>query len=379
MLFEPGPWDNKEKCEGIHVFSKKRKLMYGEEHNAAAEAEEGEDYGQKELHPKHPMWRKKSLVYLQTVAARTTGEVRLERKVPRWNHKEDSAHVTGWPGDLGKTYALVEEFVELGVLSIHQNDNQSTYGVVHRKPLLQAAVRFCTDPADAPAASAAAGGAAPAVPVPAFEAAASFQGKRAGAAFKLGEEGLGYYRDASQPEAAEAAPAPLPADWTPGATPEGYAYYWHGPTGTSSWERPTAATQLVKVVPLSAEAVAALRSAGPSGMAKVQEATGCVVTLKAGQAAVSGTAEGIEHAATLLRRKAEGLLYAARAMPSARAPVPVAGRHGSGGSSAQQRKSEWDFRAVVAVHDAAVAEAPEGGGALAALAAYDDDDDDDAE
>ena len=372
MLFEPGPWDNKEKCEGIHVFSKKRKLMYGEEHNAAAEAEEGEDYGEKVLHVKHPMWRKKSLAYLQTVAARTTGEIRVERKVPRWNHKEDSAHVTGWPNDLGKSYALVEEMVSLGVLSIHQNDNQSTYGVIHRKPLHQAAARFCTETeTDAPAASAAA--AAAAGPVPEFEAAASFEGRRAGAAFRLGESGLGYYRDASQPEAAEAAPAPLPADWTQGMTPEGYEYYWHHPTGTSAWERPTAATQLVMVVPLSAEAVAALRGAGPSGVAKVQEASGCVVTLKAGQAAVSGTAEGIEHAATLLRRKADGLLYAARAMTSAR---PAAPARASGGSHGLQREAAWDFRAVVAVRDAAVAEAPPGGGALAALAGYGDDSDD---
>ena len=156
MLFEPGPWDNKEKCEGIHVFSNKRKLMYGEEHNAAAKAEEGEDYGAKVLHAKHPMWRKKSLAYLQTLAARTTGEITLERKVPRWNHKEDSAHVTGWPSDLGKSYALVEEMVSLGVLSIHQNDNQSTYGVIHRKPLHQAAARFCIETETAaPAASAA--------------------------------------------------------------------------------------------------------------------------------------------------------------------------------------------------------------------------------
>mgnify|MGYP001471599082 CR=1 FL=1 len=135
------------------------------------------------------------------------------------------------------------------------------------------------------------------------------------------------------------APAPLPADWTQGMTPEGYEYYWHHPTGTSAWERPTAATQLVMVVPLSAEAVAALRGAGPSGVAKVQEASGCVVTLKAGQAAVSGTAEGIEHAATLLRRKADGLLYAARAMTSAR-PAAAAAPSGSHG---QQRKAEWEF------------------------------------
>ena len=49
------------------------------------------------------------------------------------------------------------------------------------------------------------------------------------------------------------------------------------------------------------------------------------------------------------------------------------------GGHGQQRKAEWDFRAVVAVRDAAVAEAPPGGGALAALAGYGDDSDDDDE
>ena len=123
--------------------------------------------------------------------------------------------------------------------------------------------------------------------MPEFESASSFQGRRPGAVFKLGEAGLGYYRDGAQPEPE---PEPLPPDWTQGTTPEGYTYYWHTPTSTSTWERPTAATQLVQVVPLSAEAVAALRGAGPSALAKLQQASGAHIALKAGQAAVSGTA-----------------------------------------------------------------------------------------
>ena len=62
-------------------------------------------------------------------------------------------------------------------------------------------------------------------------------------------------------------------------------------------------------------------------------------------------------------------------MTSAR-PAAAAAPSGSHG---QQRKAEWDFRAVVAVHDAAVAEAPPGGGGLAMLAGYGDSDDDDDE
>ena len=68
-----------------------------------------------------------------------------------------------------------------------------------------------------------------AAPVPAFEAASSFEGVRAGATFKLAELGLGYYRDASQPEAAEAAPAPLAARGG-GSPPGGWVWLddaWH--------------------------------------------------------------------------------------------------------------------------------------------------------
>ena len=31
--FEAGPWDNASKVDGAHVFSKKRKLLYGDEHD----------------------------------------------------------------------------------------------------------------------------------------------------------------------------------------------------------------------------------------------------------------------------------------------------------------------------------------------------------
>ena len=364
MLFEPGPWDNKEKTEGVHVFSKKRKLMYGSEHDHGNEGDE--DYGKKELHQKHPMWRRNALKYLQSLAARTTGEVRLERKVPRWNHKEGSVHVTGWPGDLGKDYNLVEEMVQIGVISIHQNDDQTVHAIVHRGALHKAAERFCTEPAGTVPGAAAGSGAAATGPVPEFESASSFQGRRPGAVFKLGEAGLGYYRDGAQPEPE---PEPLPPDWTQGTTPEGYTYYWHTPTSTSTWERPTAATQLVQVVPLSAEAVAALRGAGPSALAKLQQASGAHIALKAGQAAVSGTARAIAEAATLLRRKADGLIYAARALPSAR---PAA----SAASGSAQTAPDYNFKSVVAQHDAATAAGGGGAGALAALAAYDDDDDD---
>ena len=35
MLFEPGPWDKRKDIESAHVFSQKRKLLYGAEHDRA--------------------------------------------------------------------------------------------------------------------------------------------------------------------------------------------------------------------------------------------------------------------------------------------------------------------------------------------------------
>ena len=72
---------------------------------------------------------------------------------------------------------------------------------------------------------------------PAFSAAAAFGGARPGAVFKMGEQGLGYYRDGPGGDGESA--KPLPEGWVSGQTPEGYVYYWHTPTSTSSWERPT--------------------------------------------------------------------------------------------------------------------------------------------
>ena len=362
-LFEPGPWDNQEKTESAHVFSKKRKLMYGDDHDHGEE----ESYGKKELNKLYPIWRRSALKYMQGLCARTTGEVRMPRKMPKWNHKEGSQHVTGWPGDLGKDYALVEELVQLEVFSIQQASDDTVHGVIHRGNLQRAIQTYCIEEKRAVPATVTA--AASSGPVPAFEAASSFGGARDRMVFRLGEQGLGYYRDGATPEREL---PPLPQDWTEGLSPEGYAYYWHRPTSNSAWERPTAATTLTQVVPLSAAAFAVVRGAGTTVLRKVQDQSGAVVTLKAGQVVVSGTARAIEQAAALLTRKAEGLVYAAGALATQR-PAP---------SQPAKPDTSWDFRAVVTAHDAAAAASGGGGGGgksdvLTALAAYGDDDDDD--
>ena len=48
-LFEAGPWDNAAAVDGAHIFSKKRKLLYGDEHNDAAHNEDGAGFAPKEL------------------------------------------------------------------------------------------------------------------------------------------------------------------------------------------------------------------------------------------------------------------------------------------------------------------------------------------
>ena len=56
-LFEAGPWDNAEAVAGVHVFDKKRKLLYGDEHDRAAHAEDPSAYSApREEHRLHPLW-----------------------------------------------------------------------------------------------------------------------------------------------------------------------------------------------------------------------------------------------------------------------------------------------------------------------------------
>ena len=57
--FEPGPWDTRAQADGAHVFSKKRKLLYGADHDKAELDESGDasTYGQREHHRMHNIWR----------------------------------------------------------------------------------------------------------------------------------------------------------------------------------------------------------------------------------------------------------------------------------------------------------------------------------
>ena len=61
-LFEPGPWDKRQGSDSAHVFSKKRKLLYGNDHDRADLVEGGgEGYGQREQHRLHTVWRRGAL------------------------------------------------------------------------------------------------------------------------------------------------------------------------------------------------------------------------------------------------------------------------------------------------------------------------------
>ncbi|KAL3932085.1 MAG: hypothetical protein SGPRY_000849 [Prymnesium sp.] len=249
MLFEAGPWDNAEAVAGAHIFSKKRKLLYGSEHDDAAHNEDGSEYAPKELHKLHGIWRRSALKMMQEMCSRTKGEVRLEKKAQR-------GHPMGaWPGDLAKHHHLVEEMCELGVLSMHQDDHARMFAVVHRSKLNDAVDRFI----NAPAAAAASEVSDASVEVDAssnavayFTPSTTFIGQRKGSVFKKGEKGIGYYRDGpTQEQSNSVAAAPLPDGWVEGTSPEGYHYYYHLSSGTSSWERPTGQPPSKKSLPLS--------------------------------------------------------------------------------------------------------------------------------
>ena len=185
-LFEAGPWDNAEAVAGVHVFDKKRKLLYGDEHDRAAHAEDPSAYSApREEHRLHPLWRRGAIKYLQELCSKTKEEVKIPKKVGRAREKP-------WPGDLGKDHAVFEEFVAAGALSVHQDDSLGVYALVHRAALHRMADKYLNVDAP-PAASAAAGAAAGAGAVagPPFVAAAAFDGARAGYVFKAGSKGVG--------------------------------------------------------------------------------------------------------------------------------------------------------------------------------------------
>jgi hypothetical protein len=353
-VFSAGVWDKPGRAEGVHVFG--RKLLYGNEHDSAEHLPEGTNassYGQVELHKLHAFYRKNALKMMSELVRRAPkgSEVKM--------YKEDRGKALAWPGDLGKHHALIEEMIKLGVVSLHQDETTRSYAQIHPAALKRAVDKYCTldttlaggtagaAPVSAPTApvsgavtgssssgnakSAALQAAAAAAQQAPFLAADAFAGPRAGYVFKRGEHGVGYYADgvlaATAAALAEAAEV-LPVGWVKGVSPEGYPYYWHHETSTSSWERPTAPPIIERSVPLSATTAAALvqpsnaRGAGISPLAQIEEQSGATIGLARGTsggerayASVRGHSHQVDRAVQLLERKAAAIAFAARALP----------------------------------------------------------------
>ena len=399
-MFEPGPWDTRAQSDGAHVFSKKRKLLYGNDHDKAEflEGEVAADahaYGQREKHHKHDMWRRGAMRMLEELARKEKGEARVYKVSVRSGKPP-------WPGDLGKHHAIVEEMIDMGVLSVHTDDSANTYARVHREKLRDVAARFKAE-AERTSKAAAAPSKPPGVAAPVgaapFVSAAGFGGARSGYVFKSGEQGLGYYLDggssggSSVAARGAAAVTPLPDGWVQGATPEGYVYYWHTPTSTSSWERPTGPPPVTREVVVPAQVAAALQAAGRKGLNAVQQDSGATVLVHAAgvgaQAAVtvSGPQRSVERACQLLQRKVDAHSYAARALPaSACASTGAVAARAARDDASLAAGPDYDFSAVgaapappPATASAGPASAPvarQPASALAAVAQYDDDDDD---
>jgi len=255
--------------------------------NANIDGDNPEGYGEREKDRMHHIWRRGALRSL-TESARKKGEVRVYKGLTT------KMSVTGWPGDLGKHHAMVEELIGLGVLTIHADDDARTYAIVHREKLRHAVDYFAKEAASvtsqvASAAADATGAAASSsVPhdAPYFVEAASFGGARPGYVFKTAKQGLGYYIDGPEP-APPAADTPLPEGWVEGQSPEGYPYFYHVPSATSSWERPSAsappaasASTVTTTVPLSATVVASLTSAKRAGVLKIESESGAQVPIE---------------------------------------------------------------------------------------------------
>ena len=195
-IFEAGPWDSaKSRKGGVHAFSSDRKLLYGNAHDNAdhlADDDDKANYGKAEKHKMHDFWRKNALKMLADQLKR--GDHTL-RKIagPRGGPSKEV-----WPGDLGKHHRISEELIELGVITLHTDNNAVAYAKIQAAPLHRAIERFAAEAEAAKqqqAAEAAAARATQQQQQPAFVAAERFAGKRAGRVFKMGDSGLGYYRD----------------------------------------------------------------------------------------------------------------------------------------------------------------------------------------
>ena len=410
-VFDAGPWE-KERAQGAHVFD--RKLLYGSEHDSAEHLPEGADpstYGVQELHKLHAFYRKNALKMMAE-------QVRRAPKGSQHNINKIAARSgpTVWPGDLGKHHALIEEMIKLGVVSLHQDDNAITYAKIHPPALRRAMEKFCTstnsivaasggvDAAGGAAVAAASSAAAVAAATP-FIASIAFAGARRGYVFKRGDDGVGYYADGAFAAAGDAAEV-LPEGWVKGKTAEGYVYYWHHETSSSSWEKPTGPPIIERTVALAAAVAATLRADAGGGrfagaVAKLEEQSGATIVLGPASAVVRGHSEQVGRAVQLLERKAAAFAFASRALPGA----SVAHQHQhyqQPQQVPQQLRPDYSFAGIVrhvATADASrealrqhrEARRDEGGadedppakrqagGALAALAAYGDDDDDDDE
>ena len=179
--------------------------------------------------------------------------------------------------------------------------------------------------------------------------------------------------------------------WTAGRSPEGYVYYWHAATSTSSWERPTGPPTIEQSVPLTPAAAAALHT-DPAAVRKLEDQSGATILIGGIAAVIAGEPRQVARAVQLLERKASGLAYANAALgrvaathgpPATHAP-PATASGAVGGIAASAYSSAYDFRGVAA--HVAIAQSSKrelerreqaSGGALAALAQYGDDDDDD--
>lgn len=396
-VFAAHPWDKADRVKGATVFD--RKLIYGNDHDKVEHLEDDgskASYGKVERHKMHVFWRTNALKMLADTVRRG-GKNPVVRKVQGKKAKE-------WPGDLGKHHAIVEEMISMGVLVLQQDKDTEVFAKVDPAKLAKAQQKFS---AEANAANAAAAHAAHAhahdghadqaggASAEWFMPSAAFVGARAGYIFKRDEQGTGYYRDgADATSAAAGTSAPtLPAGWVSGQTPEGYTYYWHEPTQTSSWEFPTGEPKASKDVPLAPLTAHALATDRGAAVKKIEEGSGALVSVDAATctARVSGTAREVARACELLERKAGAVAFAARtaqqhAMPQLSQPAPAVGQKRGADAAA----SSYDFRSVAGFVEKADAarealrqrtgdgSAPSGGGALAALAsAYDDDSDDD--
>ena len=160
----------------------------------------------------------------------------------------------GVAGDLGKHHRISEELIELGVITLHTDNNAVAYAKIQAAPLHRAIERFAAEAEAAKQQQAGRRGGRRSGSSSSICSGGALCGQTRRQGLQNGRRSRLLSRRPRRRGEATAAQQRRLHCRRVGARhlAEGYTYYWHTPTSTSSWEVPTGEPRSAKTMSLSA-------------------------------------------------------------------------------------------------------------------------------